>query len=355
MEILLKSFSNKDVTYTVNKLTKHCSCPSYSVDGGCKHLEAVGVFNKRRANLSSRPSYSQALSGLVKGIRVRNLFEAAYWLNYCWQFRTKLSGSQFRTVRRLLIGSAEDGHSIAVMEKMADSFVPLLANDASLEDVVLELIRICKVPNWWHPASGGPDYIYSGMVGDRKALYDDSAKSTADCLDRLQSSIDQGDKISALSWVLKADRLDASAGKPVAERLLKIALQRDHAQATRMLRNVYFRHAKSLAGDSNFTCQAAWLLAGGASQVIDQIEHVEREEARSLLDEVLATPNRVIPEWCCDGIHCAGNDVRYSGMWDRMYAVCCQYKHYQRLNPDDPWLEDDFYSMDGLKTEDVDA
>jgi hypothetical protein len=36
------------------------------------------------------------------------------------------------------------------------------------------------------------------------------------------------------------------------------------------------------------------------------------------------------------------------GMWDRMFAVCQQYNHYFRVSPDDAWLEDDFYSLDGL-------
>ncbi len=106
MTILLRSFSRADVTYEVDKEQGHCSCPAYAAEGWCKHLEQMGRYKPRNAKLSSHPSYSQALSGLVKGIRVRNLTAAAYWLNYCWSFNDRLSGTQFRTVRRLLIGAA---------------------------------------------------------------------------------------------------------------------------------------------------------------------------------------------------------------------------------------------------------
>ena len=149
-------------------------------------------------------------------------------------------------------------------------------------------------------------------------------------------------------WVMKVGLLAEKRASAVAEKLLQIALRRSNVPVTRILRNVYFRHARSLTADSNFTCQAAWLLAGGASPLIDCHEPVTPREARMLLDSVLAAPVRVIPEWCCDGIHCAGNDVRYAGMWDRMYAVCRQYQHYQRVSTSDQWKECDFYSMDGL-------
>jgi hypothetical protein len=348
MTILLRSFSRPDVTCEVDKQQGHCSCPAYAGDGWCKHLEQVGRYRPGKATLSSHPSYSQALSGVVKGIRVRNLFEAAYWLNYCWTFNNRLSGSQFRTVRRLLIGAAEDGHSIAVMERVSDAFVPLLAKDVPLVNVLAQLIRICKVPNWWHPETGGHDYIYAGMLAQRRTLYDRTVRDAAQCLGGLEQAINEADQVAALFWTMKAHDSESKAGLPLAEKLLQIAVQRSHDPAIRLIRNIYLRHAKSLTADTNFTCQAAWLLAGGASPVIDQIEPVLRSEGQRLLDDVLAAPAHVIPGFMCDGIHCAGNDVRYAGMWDRMFAVCQQFKHHQRVDPDDVWLEDEFYSMDGL-------
>lgn len=351
MKMQLMSFSRPDVTYTVDKDQGYCSCPAYSNEGWCKHLEAVGSYRPRYVTLSNRPSYSQALSGVVKSIRLRDIFEAAYWLNYCWGFRDKVSGSQFRSVRRLLIGAAEDGHSIAVMERVADAFVPLLSKDVQFESVLAELIRVCKVANWWNPETGGPDYIHAGLLGQRRTLYDPRVRPTQECLNGLEQAINDVDQVSALFWTMKAHESNSKGGLLLAEKLLQMASYRGHLSATRLIKNVYLRHAKSLSADSNFTCQAAWLLAGGKSPVIDQIEPVSRDEVRHLFDEVLAAPPHVIPAWCCDGIHCAGNDVRYAGMWDRMFSVCNQFKHYKRVSPDDLWIEDQFYSLEGLVLE----
>lgn len=351
MKIKLKSFSLADVVYTVDKDEGRCTCTGFAKTGWCQHLDAVGRYKVNRVTLSSRPSFSQALSGVVKCIRLRNVGEAAYWLNYCWGFRTRLSGSQFRTVRRLLIGAAEDGHSIAVMEKMADAFVSLLSKDAKLEDVLAELIRICKVPNWWHPETGGPAYIYRSLLAVRQTLYDQVRYSTLECLSALEKAIEQSDQAASLFWTLKAHDSHAKAGQFIGEKLLRIAQGQNHVPAMRLMRNIYLRHAKSLTHDTNFTSQAAWLLAGGVSPVIDHIENVSREEASRLLHEVLTTPPHVIPSWCCDGIHCAGNDVRYAGMCDRMWAVCKQYEHYGRVDPNDVWLEEQFYVLDGLRIE----
>lgn len=348
MTILLRSFSRPDDTYEVDKSGGRCSCPAYASDGWCKHLEQVGSYKSRCATLSSRPSYAQALSGVVKGIRVRNLSHAAYWLNYCWSFNQRLSGSQFRTVRRLLIGAAEDGHSVAVMERVSDAFVPLLAKDAELADVFAQLIRISKVANWWQPETGGHEYIYAGMLAQRRTLYDHEARNTAECLDQLEVAIGNADQVSALFWTLKTHDSGPKAGLIIAERLYQIAQHRNHGPAMRLMKNVYLRHAKSLSADTNFTGQAAWLLAGGVSPVVDQIEPVLAAEGKRLLDEVLATPAHVIPGYMCDGIHCAGTDIRYAGMWDRMYAVCNQFNLYGRVDPDDEWLEQQFYSLDGL-------
>lgn len=345
----LVAFPSGEVTpYRVNRDLETCTCPEFQSGTWCRHLEAVGKFRKKSTTLSARPGFSQALSGLVKGIRLRNLDEAAYWLTYCWSFREKLNGSQFRTVRRLLIGSAEDGHSIAVMEKLADSFGPLLAKDADFARVMAELVRICKVQNWWDPATGGHDYIHSGMLGFRKANYDLDSHPLDYCLQQLELAISRQDKVDAQYWTIRGHGCGNKAGAVVARKLNDLAVRHDCLPALRLMQNIYLRHEKSLSSDINFTCQAAWFLSGGVSPTVDQIETVTRGEVRVLIEKVNSTAPHVIPEWCCDGIHCAGHDIRYAGMNDRMDAVCNQYNHYGRLNPDDPWLEDEFYSLDGL-------
>lgn len=357
MKITMQSFSNPTTYYQVDTQNYTCSCPAYTTSKGCKHLAAVGQYPCKSHKLSERPSFSQALSGLVKGIRVRNVEEAAYWLQYCWGFKEKLAGAQFRTVRRLLIGSAEDGHSIAVMEKVSENFRALLEKDVEFPYVLAELIRVCKIPNWWDPRTGGHGYIRTGMLAQRRTLYEPASDDINQCLNRLDSAVDQQDAVSALYWVFRINAMGEGAWLTLVHWLQAAAGARHQTYALRLMQNICIPHSNIrrsgkttnfLGGDENFICQAAWFLAGGKSPVVDAIEPVTKSEVRELLEKVQATPAHVIPGWCCDGIHCGGSDVRYAGLWERMYAVCKSFDCYQRVSPDDPWLEDLFYSLEGL-------
>ena len=352
MKLELRSFTDPGTYYQVDT-TGTCSCPAFQADGWCKHLEAVGQYRPRRVTLSARPSYSQALSAVVKSLRIRNPEVGAYWLKYCWGFNEKLAGAQFRTVRRLLIGSAEDGHSVAVMERVSDNFAALLKKDVQFLAVLAELLRICKISNWWDANTGGHGYIYSGMIASRRNLYDPTKYDLAHCLTGISEGIEQQDRVSALQWMMKAGDAGKDVWITVAHLLNVIAKARGHEPAQRLMRNIHIRHAKALTNDNNFIGQAAWLLAGGVSPVIDQTEHVTDEEVQAMLERVNATLPHVIPGFCCDGVHCPGNDIRYCGMWDRMFAVCQQFNHYGRVNPDDPWLEQ-FYSLEGLDVRQLD-
>lgn len=334
--------------YLIDVSAINCTCDNFKSGNWCDHLKAVGKYRVGTANLSARPSFSQALSGLVKGIRIRNVDEAAYWLTYCWGFRQKLGGSQFRIVRRLVIGAAEDGHSIAVMLKLSDNFSALLAKDVDFALVMAELVRICKIPNWWMPSTGGHDYIYQGMLGSRKLLYNPATYSLEHCLQHLEQAILLQDKVSAQCWIMKAHEC-LNSGAIIAHKLLDIATSNQCQPAINLMQDIYLRHAHALRNDSNFTCQAVWFLTGGNSPVTDQIETVTHGEVRLLIERTNATEPHIIPSWCCDGVHSAGNDIRYAGMWERMYAVCNQYNHYGRVSPNDPWLESKFFCLDGLE------
>lgn len=348
----LESFSEPSVTYATDKSNGHCSCPHFMSGGWCKHLECIGAYRPRRVTLTQRPSYSQALSAVVKGIRLRDVREAAYWFKYCWEFRSRLAGSQFRAVRRLLIGAAEDGHSVAVMERVAEHYAPLLAPTATLTDAFKEILRICRVPNWWQCASGGHNYLHASLIAERRRLYDSNELDLYQCLRGIETAIETGDSVQAIYWVLKVDLSRSGYHHLLADKLLQIALRRNHVHAIRLIRNIYCRHSKSLTRDNNFTCQAAWLLTGGNSPYLDDDPWISQGDVAELLDKVLSYHDHVIPGWCCDGIHCAGNDTRYAGLIDRMYAVCQQFNHYGSVSPEDEWQEDKFYSLEGIRLAD---
>jgi hypothetical protein len=154
--IFLRSFTG-NVWHRISLAEKTCDCPEFrSKAGRCPHLTALGIHPLKPFVPQTHPTFSQALSALVKSIRIRRVEDAVYWLVYVDSF--KEPQYRFRTARRLLIGSAEDGHSIAVMEKVREKFPTICRPQTELACLATEAVRICKIPNWWQPSTGGPDY-----------------------------------------------------------------------------------------------------------------------------------------------------------------------------------------------------
>jgi hypothetical protein len=347
--IRLKAFSNeKDGFHTISLFDKTCDCSEFALKvGRCPHLDALGIFNPKPFTPKTHPTFSQALSGLVKSIRIRKIDQAVYWLIYLDTFRG--AEYRFRTARRLLIGSAEDGHSVVVMEKLRERFSTLISPRAQVMDLVKEAIRICKLPPWWSPDSGGPDYIRSSLLGERLGLYHkwDLKKETA--IQLLKTAVEEQDKAAALMacGLFWKTTVKFSATKQ-AEVLLRIAQSRHHDLAARLCR-VHLNAKSALSFDNNFICQAAWMMAGGSSPVAEKILPVTVTECVELLAQARErwkNPHP-IPRYCCDGIHSSGDDPRFIGMLGPMWAVCQAFNHYGRVSPDDVWLPA-FTSYEGL-------
>jgi hypothetical protein len=346
--ICLKSFDGND-WHSISLDQKACDCEQFRISGSCEHLIALGLYRLGPFTPTVRPTFSQALSALVKSIRIRRVDEAVYWLVYLNKFEEKQY--RFRTARRLLIGSAEDGHSIPVMEMIADSFRAISKPETDLWYLVSEAIRICKLPAWWNPISGGPDYIYNSMVGQRQWWYKRWDHKLKTLEQEISNAIDCQDKATALGGVMayaslqKGERVGATRQ---AEFLLRLAEGRKHELAKRLCK-IHLAHKSALSGDNNFLCQAAWMMAGGQSPVAEKMELVTIGECNEVLEKARESwkkPHR-IPTWCTDGLHCAGNDTRFTGMLPEMYACCKAFEKYGRLDPADSWLPE-FIVWDGL-------
>ena len=346
--IRLKAFSGPG-WHNVSLDRKTCDCSDFeSPAAPCKHLNALGIFRFRPFVSKARPTFSQALSALVKSLRTRRVEDAVYWLVYLDTFPEVQH--RIRVARRLLIGSAEDGHSVTVMEKVVDGFRLFSKRQTELQDLVAEAVRICKIPNWWHPSTGGPDYIYSGMVGERELAYFPGERSVETMAKLIEQGIEEGKRPTALAGVLGLS--DAKVGgTKQAELVLALARRYQHPVAER-LAQVHLRARSALSNDNNFLCQAVWMMAGGVSPLADSVEAVSDAEVAELLDgakERWMAP-RPIPGWCCDGTHSAGNDIRFMGVWSQMYAVCKAFEHYGRIDPSDEWRPE-FQCFDGLVIE----
>jgi hypothetical protein len=171
--IRLKSFSGGGMVYTVDRLGRTCTCLQFATEGHCKHLDEVGSYQPKHFTPRTHPTFSQALSGLVKSIRLRRTEDAVYWLIYLDGFpeseELTRKAARFRVARRILIASAEDGHSISVMEAVASTFKsPLQAGYPAGLPGGRDRPHFIKLPNWWNPSTGGHDYIYSNLVGYRQ-------------------------------------------------------------------------------------------------------------------------------------------------------------------------------------------
>jgi hypothetical protein len=343
--ISLRSFTD-NVWHRISLAEKICDCPEFrSTAGRCPHLIALGIHPQKPFTPKTHPTFSQALSALVKSIRLRRVEDAVYWLVYLDSF--KEPQHRFRTARRLLIGSAEDGHSIAVMERVREDFPIICRPQTELARLATAAVRICKIPNWWHPSTGGPDYIYSGMVGERELAYFDGERTVAGMVKLIEEGIERRRKTTVLAGVMGLSEVKMGATKQ-AEVILSLARRFQHPMAE-SLAQIHLQAKSALSSDNNFLCQAAWMMAGGASPVADAFEPVSDSEVMDLLGSAKERwrDPRPIPGWCCDGTHSAGNDVRFMGMWHHMYAVCRAYARYGRVDPNDEWLPE-FHCFDGL-------
>jgi hypothetical protein len=285
---------------------------------------------------------------------MRRVEDANYWLMYLDGFPASKEldkkSARFRLARRILIGSAEDGHSISVMEHVASNFKFLCKLDTPLVHLAAEIVRICKLPNWWNPATGGHDYIYNSLVGYRQQVLYQKVNDQDGALKLLRKAIGEADKATAIGAVSLMGTVGLGSTRQ-AEYLMAVALEMNHEKAVRLL-SIHLGARSALSGDNNFTSQAAWMLAGGESPVADQIESVVESEAYELLDKAKERWKhpKPIPHCYCDGIHCGGKDRRYAGILQDMYAVCCCLSRYGNIEPVNQWLPE-FYPTAGLEIE----
>ena len=348
----INSYSQPGVHYQIDLQLKTCSCTSFSKAKDCKHLDAVCCWPPKTYIAPSHPTFSQALSGLVKSIRLRRTADAVKWMLYCDHMPQP--GGRFRIARRLLIGSVEDGHSLAVMERTAKNFPHLAKSDVHLIEMAAEIIRICRIPNWWHPSTGGPDYIYSGMVAWRlAALYKQGGVDHEDALIKLEEGINDQNAILVMAAVERLMAFKKLGRTALVEYLLGLAKKYNNEIAERLC-NIHLMNKSALSNDSNCVMQASWILGGGVCNVVDAYVPVMATEARQMLVEQFEEMRKYqpIPLEYLDGIHCGGADKRYAGMWHYMNAVCECYKLHGNVEPSNVWLRR-FHNLDGLEVEEL--
>lgn len=195
--------------------------------------------------------------------------------------------------------------------------------------------------------SGGKDYIYSGLLAERNLLHYGGHHTLENMTRMIEDGIAEQNPISAIAGVMGLSHAHLSATRQ-AEFLAGIAAKANHSIAQRLV-EIHLRAKSALSSDNNFLCHAAWMMAGGHSPVAERSEPVFVTEVFDLVEsarERWKNPEP-IPGWCCDGLHSAGDDMRFMGVWFHMYAACLAFEWYGRLDPQDNWIPE-FYCYDGL-------
>jgi hypothetical protein len=84
------------------------------------------------------------------------------------------------------------------MEYVASNFKTLCKVDTPLVYLAAEIVRITKIPNWWDPATGGHDYIFSSLVGNRQQVLYRTISDRDTAMNLLRKAVDEGDRVTAI-------------------------------------------------------------------------------------------------------------------------------------------------------------
>lgn len=351
MKMKLRSFTGK-AWYEIDREAGTCNCPAFQSGKHCKHLDEVGVYQQKKWSQTTHPTFSQALSGLVKSIRLRRIEDAMYWLLYLDTMKHTQQGARFRIARRLLIGASEDGQNVGTMEKTSENFTELTRNTTNIIKLAAEVVRICKSPNWWMPdhKGGGQSYIFESLIAYRRGnlygigMHKDLAEQKA----MMENAIEAEDMRTALLAFDNMMRHEGWKRAEMADFLMGLAIKHQNEEAQQVI-GVHMTHKGPLSGDANFLGHGVWWLVGGGFQGDMEAPKVTVGEVVPFLEaasERWKNPEP-IPAWCCDGIHCGGTDRRFAGMVQDMDALGQAFNYYGEANPDHEW-HPEFFRFDGL-------
>ena len=356
----MQSMTDASIVYDVDTTNKTCTCPAFKKLKGapCKHLGVFGIYNKRFSKLSNRPTFSQALSAMVKSIRIRDTQEAIKWLYYLY-FKCEDKGTNFRVSRRVLIGSAEDGFSIPVMESAERAFHAALA-EKDKRKIVLSLsaaiVRICAYKNW-SQTEFGRDYIQEFLWAERvqpTLRLKDSDYQEA--LSVIENPNECDSDLLYFDWLTRCEKLPSQS--ELAEHIEVAAKARGNAASLRLVELVK-RNYKFLSQDNNFTSQAFYHLLDLPKPEDTFAEPIPLKvgDVAPLVDAAhdfwIGDAQPPIAAWFCDGVHCAGYDQRLAGMFVDMVALSNATLHYgEGLNVNSVW-KDEFFSTEGLCVQEV--
>lgn len=289
--------------------------------------ETVNLFPSE-----STPTASDAISALIKSVRLRDTLEAVFWLVYLWQ----IPKERPRVKRRVLLLSGEDNIAVGVMECVANWYDS--PNRRLLESAATEVVRICATQNWWAQPDGR-NYIYAWRMAELHPQKFTVA-SLDDLFEIMRAAVKDQELLTGLAAFTALYRRRDFRAQTFAELLVELAYTSHHQQA-KNLANVSHRMSSTLWTDGNISGQCYYALLWGefGNQDVPEanpelaVQLIEKAQER-LKYGVIAVPN-----FAQDGIHTRGGaDKRFAGVVKSMAGCCRAFEHFGRLSPDDVWL-----------------
>ncbi len=276
------------------------------------------------------PDPTEALSALVKSIRLRRADDAVTWFWYLW----RIPQYRARAQRRVLIAAAEDNLSVGVIRRVAEWYGTI--ERVKFEHAVREILRICATPNWWAQDDG---HAYIDRWTAAEATVDAlEAKSEDGLLAAMAAGaarMDVSAALAAFSALYARPRIPLY---PFVEVLGEVARRSRSIQANR-LASVFRANLRHIGVDGNLPGQALYAALVGRFgwQGTPEPDTSEVRHQISLARERLAGPLQ-IPAWALDGVHTGRlRDRRFAGTVQMMAACCRAFRRFGRLSVDDPW------------------
>jgi hypothetical protein len=284
-------------------------------------------------NAATTPTVSDALSALIKSVRLRHTQEAVLWLTYLWS----IPKERQRVKRRVLLMSGEDNISARVIVRVADWYTSHSRKE--LEAAATEVVRICATPNWWEQQDGR-EYIYAWHSAELSEIKFPGA-TLEDLYAILTKAVIHQDLPAGLVAFNALYSHRNFRPHPLSVLLIELAYTSPNHVQARALAQLYSRLAGTYWTDSNVSGQCIYALIHGAfgNQEIPESNPELAVQLIAQANERMQQGSISVQNFLLDGIHTrTGTDRRFAGVVKQMAGCCRAYEHFGRLSPNDVWL-----------------
>ncbi len=233
------------------------------------------------------------------------------------------------------MSAAEDNFSIPVMASVSGWFNCQRKND--LHEAVRQVIKLCRTPNWF-AFEEGRRYVRQWLEAECDPI--SAGASSARLLGLLETAVRENDALRVMRAfnAFYGDR--TSDRRALAQMAHRLACERGNGDAM-LLAELYEANLMTLWSDGNLAGQLLYALVLGRQIGVQIDPPISDEYARTLTSQSAYSLSLGVhvPDWARDGVHCEGQDRRFSGVLVDMNRACTAFEKFGRLDPDDDFSD----------------